>query len=102
VIISDVNSNNQNEIKMEPLRTPVEKFGVTILKDDSMPALQKQIDLFTNDEGKDTINRIIVKTNLNNYYDEDKKCMVYCAAILYKFLSPQELFTMFSQFGSRP
>ena len=87
---------------MEPLRTPFEKIEVILLKADSLPALQEQIDLFTNDKGKDTVNRIIVKTTLNSWYDEDKKCTMHSAAILYKFLSNDELFEMFSRLGSDP
>ena len=82
---------------MEPLRTPFEKYDVTLLKADSSAGLQEQIDLFINDKGKDTIYRIIVKINTNNYYDEEQKCMVYCAAILYKFIFPHQLFEIFSR-----
>lgn len=84
---------------MEPLRTPLEKFGVTLLKADSLAALQEQIDLFINDKGEDTINRIIVKTTFNSCYDEDEKCVMYHAAILYKFIFTQQLFEMFASLG---
>ena len=82
---------------MEPLRTPFEKIEVILLKADSLPALQEEIDLFTNDKGKDTIYRVIVKTTLNSCYDEDKKCMMYYACILYKFIFTHQLFGMLSR-----
>ena len=82
---------------MEPLNKPFEKLEVALLKADSLSALQEQIDLFTNDKGQDTIYRTIVRTTLNSSYDEDKKCMVHYACILYKFISPDQLFAMFSR-----
>jgi hypothetical protein len=71
---------------MEPIRTPVEKFTVALLEADSLPGLQEEINLYTDRQEKDNINYIVVNTTLNSWYDQDKKCMIYGAAVLGKFV----------------
>jgi hypothetical protein len=74
---------------MEPLRTSVEQFDVALLKAETPFGLQQQIDLYTNQVGIDGINNILVKITFNSLYDEDKKCMIYYAAVLWKFIPPR-------------
>jgi hypothetical protein len=74
---------------MEPLRTTVEQVEVALLKAETPLGLQQQIDLYTNQVGIEDINNLIVKITFNSWYDEGKKCMIYFAAVLWKFIPPR-------------